>query len=203
MSGRRWRSGSRSAGTGVWSGCRGACSNAFCQSAPPPSGALRGTTSSEPCSRASPSGRCAGAVDQDGNVEISGAAPVWDIYGLHFRRDAGLLADASQSDVRQHPARHTPPPRHAVQKTQPGRSRNDQGARSGSSAIAAASTSQSRVGFRPMAPPPGMDSCVRVKRCWQPGAAPVAWSKRTSGRLQRCVLSSSRTLIRIGRCSTH
>jgi L-seryl-tRNA selenium transferase len=60
-SGRLWSSGSRSVNTTAWSGSPGACSSAYCQSGPPPSGASKPTTSSGPGSRASLSVSCAGA----------------------------------------------------------------------------------------------------------------------------------------------
>ena len=63
-SGRPSSSGSRSASTVAWYGCRGACSNGCCRNGPRPSAALRRTTPSGPGSRASPSGSCAGAADR-------------------------------------------------------------------------------------------------------------------------------------------
>jgi hypothetical protein len=55
-------SASSSASTKAWSGSHGVCSNAYSPSGPPPRGASRRTTSSEPGSRVSPSGSCAAGV---------------------------------------------------------------------------------------------------------------------------------------------
>jgi len=68
-----WSSGSRSASTTASSGCRGACSNAYCPSAQPLSGASKRTTYSGPGSRASPSVNSAAASwSRTGSAEISG-----------------------------------------------------------------------------------------------------------------------------------
>ena len=51
----------RSGSTAASSGSRGGCSSGFCRSGPPPSAALKPTTSSGPGSKASPNGSCDGA----------------------------------------------------------------------------------------------------------------------------------------------
>ena len=64
QSGRPWSSGSPSANTTAWSGCRGGCFNGSYRRRPPPSGASKPTISREPASSASPSGSYVGAIDR-------------------------------------------------------------------------------------------------------------------------------------------